>query len=78
MSTTSDRCASNRTDLSVHMPPSDAPNAYSGEWADDCDRAHELLAACGASERVSYDVRCSSTILPTWAEIDAGRCAARH
>jgi hypothetical protein len=66
-----DRCADNRQDLHVHMPGGDAPNAYSREWADACDRAHDLIAGAPAVR-----TQCDAPIEAIFADLNPFVCCA--
>lgn len=64
-------CADNTQRLDVHMPGSDAPNAYTREWADACDRARELMAAAPVVR-----TRCDAPIETLFADLNPFACCA--
>lgn len=66
-------CSDNTQNLSVHMPGSDVPNYGTREWADACDRAHDLMA-----DAPVIRTRCDLPIEAMFADLNPFACCARR
>jgi hypothetical protein len=64
-----DRCADNSVDLHVHYVWDNHPEQWSATWADDCDRAADMVADLAEQPRT----RCQRTC---WMDLDINLCPA--